>query len=211
MKLKFAGLTRLALPVSAFLAFLYWYQLAQVPLSSAEVDHYMEKIEGQVVNPGRHDLSALRHFLETDDGKGFYTVNLYKFNDEADYANKGDLSLSGQQAFQRFSKVMLGLLASHASHPIFASDWMDTNVGQWQRLVIVRYRSRRDIADIFASDEFATASIDKWAGLKENQRFLVQGLHLPPLLPPVLAMLVILTLVGWIVSSRKSFRRPLSP
>jgi hypothetical protein len=49
----------------------------------------------------------------------------------------------------------------------------------WEKLVIVRYKSRRDIAELFASDEFADISEHKWAALAGNERMLVQGLHIP--------------------------------
>ena len=42
-----------------------------------------------------------------------------------------------------------------------------------------RYRSRRDIADIFASGEFVEASVHKWAAIEDNDRLLVQGRHIP--------------------------------
>jgi hypothetical protein len=60
-------------------------------------------------------------------------------------------------------------------------------------VVLVRYRSRRDIADIFASAEVAQASVHKWAGLDKNQRFLMQGLHIPELTP---FFILILMLIG---------------
>ncbi|MFT5718753.1 MAG: hypothetical protein ACJAWS_002166 [Oleiphilaceae bacterium] len=110
--------------------------------------------------------------------------NLYKYHSKfqyeisSEYSNKY-LDDSGRDAYDRFSKVMITLLASHSSHPIFGSDWMGDNSSGWDRLVIVRYRSRRDIAKIFASDEFAGASEHKWAALVDNERLLVQGLHIP--------------------------------
>ena len=79
---------------------------------------------------------------------------------------------------------MLRLLARRASHPIFGSDWADTASSGWDRIVVVRYRSRRDIAEIFASSEFSEASAHKWAALKRNDRMLVQGLHIPELQVP---------------------------
>jgi hypothetical protein len=93
----------------------------------------------------------------------------------------------------------------HASHPIFGSDWADSHLNPWDRLVIVRYRSRRDIGDIFASDEFAQASVHKWAGLDKNQRLLMQGLHIPELTSFFIMLLIILLiLIGLSLGKRKS-------
>ncbi|MEH6448435.1 MAG: hypothetical protein V7765_07180 [Oleispira sp.] len=168
-------------------------------LSAAEVEHYLSIIEGQDQKPGgQHDLTALRDFLEKDDGQPFYTVNLYRFHAEARYlpgSEYFDRSVggSGKAAFERFSKTMIKLLASHSSHPIFASNWVHDESSNWEKLVIVRYKSRRDIAELFASNEFADASEHKWAALAGNERMLVQGLHIPSFY--IIALIVFL-LVG---------------
>ena len=176
-------------------------------LSGEEVEHYLSIIEGQDQQPGgRHDLTALRDFLANDDGQPFYTVNLYRFHTEAQYLPSseysngsvgGSVGGSGKEAFERFSKVMIKLLASHFSHPIFASDWVHDESSNWEKLVIVRYKSRRDIAELFASDEFADANEHKWAALAANERMLVQGLHIPSFYIIVL----IVFLFFWLVFS----------
>lgn len=172
--------------LAALLVALLWlYAWSQNPLSPEEVNRYIERIEAQTQNPGgRHDMPELRRFLDSDDGKPFYTVNLYEFHERAQYLDDQPNQASGREAFSRFSEVMLRLLARRASHPIFGSDWADVASSGWDRIVIVRYRSRRDIAEIFASSEFSEASTHKWAALKRNDRMLVQGLHIPELHVP---------------------------
>ncbi len=167
------------------LALVVWYHGGSEPLSVDEVEYYLSAIADQEQKPGgRHDFKELRGFLANDDGQPFYTVNLYNYHAKPQYKMGSEYSNkyageSGRHAFDRFSKVMIKLLAAHSSHPIFGSEWVDDNSSGWDRLVIVRYRSRRDIAKIFASDEFADASEHKWAAIAENERLLVQGLHIP--------------------------------
>lgn len=178
------------------LAVVIWYHSGSERLSGDDVEYYLSIIQGQDQTPGgRHDFKALRSFLEEDDGKPFYTVNLYKFHPKAQYKLGSDYSnkyvgSSGKDAFDRFSKVMIQLLASHSSHPIFGSNWVHDDSSNWDRLVIVRYRSRRDIAEIFASNDFADASEHKWAALADNERMLVQGLHIPSFY--IIALIMIL-------------------
>ncbi len=188
---KIAGLLAVGL---IMLTGLWIYVGTGQALTQQEVDDYIERIEAHVGNPGRHDITHLRDFLEQDDGQPFYTVNLYQYYENANYAHGQNQQLSGREAFNKFSMVMVGLLAQHASHPIFGSDWADSHLNPWHRLVIVRYRSRRDIAAIFASSEFAQASIHKWAGLKMNQRLLMQGLHIPEITPFLILFLALLGL-----------------
>ncbi len=172
----------IACTTAAMLTLLWWYRLSATPLSQDEVEHYLAEIEAQPKIPGGdHDLAALRAFLQSDDGKPFYTVNLYTYYDVASYPPGSPHAGSGRDAFDRFSDIMIPLLASHASHPIFGSDWIDPSETRWDRIVIVRYRSRRDLASIFASPRFAEGAVHKWAALQDNERMLVQGLHLPEL------------------------------
>ena len=166
-------------------ALVIWYQGGSDPLSVDEVESYLSRIQKQEQNPGgRHNFKQLRSFLESDDGKPFYTVNLYKYYPSPQYEHGSKYSNiyideTGRDAFDRFSRVMVKLLARNSSHPIFGNDWVDEHSNDWDKLVIVRYRSRRDIAEIFSSDEFAEASEHKWAALADNDRLLVQGLHIP--------------------------------
>ena len=194
---KIAGLL-LALIGVGLVIFLFWYSKGSPPLTEKEVSALISQIQSQSKTPGgRHDIPALKQFLLEDDGQPFYTVNLYQYYKEAQYQYGSDLTQglggTGREAFDRFSQIMVGLLVQHASHPIFGSDWMGKNVGEWDRLVIVRYRSRRDIAQIFASEAFAQANVHKWAGLEKNQRLLVQGLHIPELF--LFAMLILVSMV----------------
>jgi uncharacterized protein (DUF1330 family) len=206
------ALALLGLMLVLVLALVMGYHGGGERLSAAEVDHYLAIIKGQDQKPGgRHDLTALRDFLEKDDGQPFYTVNLYRFHAEAQYLKGSeyfdrDVGGSGQEAFARFSKVMIKLLVSHSSHPIFASNWVHGESSKWDKLVIVRYKSRRDIAELFASDEFADVSEHKWAALAGNERMLVQGLHIPSfyIIALIVFLLVGLVFAGlYFISKRK--------
>jgi len=45
---------------------------------------------------------------------------------------------------------------------------MPDNSNDWHTLVIVRYCSRLDIAEIFVGNAFADASRHKWAGIRKT-------------------------------------------
>lgn len=166
--------------VFTLLALMYWYQWSARTLTPSEVDSYMATIEAQTQNPGpQHNLPALRKFLEEDDGKPIYTANMYDFNDVADYPEDSGFSGSGEEAYDRFSSAMISLMTKRGSHPIYGSNWADEANSKWDRVVIVRYRSRRDLVDLFATDAYAEASLHKWASLRKHDRMLVQALHIP--------------------------------
>jgi len=168
------------IPIGIIIVFMRWYQWGAQTLSLSDVDAYMAVIEAQTQKPGaKHDLPALRKFLSEDDGKPVYTVNLYKFHNAAEYPEASGFSGTGEQAYARFSNVMISLMAKRGSHPVYGSNWVDQASSDWDRIVIVRYRSRRDLVDLFATDDFADASLHKWASLREHERMLVQALHIP--------------------------------
>lgn len=170
----FAGVT-----AGVFLCLMYWYQWSARPLTQSQVESYMSQIDAQSHNPGgKHDMRALRGFLESDDGKPIYTVNLYKFHAVADYPHNSGFSGSGEEAYERFSKVMVSLMTKRGSHPIYGSNWADAS-SDWDRVVVVRYRSRADLVDLFATDAFAEASLHKWASIREHNRMIVQATHIP--------------------------------
>ena len=150
------------------------------PLTQDEVKQTMAEVEKQNQYT-RHDLSELRAFLEQDDGQAFYTVNLYQFHDEANYVDSTEFSGSGTDAYGRFSSVMIKLMLGNFSFPIFGSEWLGLSDNEWDRMVIVRYRSRRDILNVFIDDRFVDANQHKWAAIKKHERFVVQAKHLPEL------------------------------
>ncbi|MFT5676931.1 MAG: hypothetical protein ACI808_002882 [Paraglaciecola sp.] len=168
------------IPMGVIVIFMYWYQWGTQILSPEEVHSYMNVIEAQTQNSSaRHELPALRKFLNEDDGKPIYTVNLYNFHKIANYPKNGEYSGTGEQAYDRFSETMISLMLKRGSHPIYGSYWSDSSSGNWDRIVIIRYRSRRDLVDLFATNGFAEASLHKWASLKEHERMLVQAIHIP--------------------------------
>lgn len=169
-----------SIPLLVASALMYWYQWSSSALLPSDVDRYMTLIEAQTQNPGgRHDLSTLREFLSEDDGDPVYTVNLYDFHDIADYPEGSRFDGTGAEAYNRFSDAMIPLMTKRGSHPVYGSNWSDQANSNWDRIVIVRYRSRRDLVDLFATKQFADASLHKWASLRDHERMLVHAIHIP--------------------------------
>lgn len=208
MKSKKLLASSMAMALLCFLSFMYWYEWSASALSPSEIEDYLAKIEAQFHEPGgRHDLSALRTFLEADDGEPIYTVNMYSFQTVADYPEGSGFGGSGPDAYERFSSVMIPLMIRRGSHPIYGSNWVDRANSKWDRIVIVRYRSRRDLVDIFATDAFADASLHKWASLRGHDRMLVQALHIPDGRYAILFLALIAGFVTYGVGTRAKRRQ----
>lgn len=184
------------------------YSLSKAsPMTVAEVDDYLEKIDSLPHLPGgRHNMTDLKEFFSADDGEPFYTVNLYKFHHKAQYLAGGPLDISGTEAYDRFSSVMIKLLLKNYSYPIFGSTWLDLSNKDWDRIVIVRYGSRRDMAEVFADPKFSLASADKWASIAKHDRFVVKALHLPENYMLIILLFALLIISALIIRMVKTAR-----
>jgi len=176
------------------------------PMTNVEVDEYINKITQLSHAPGgQHDIEELRRFFTEDDGEAFYTVNLYKYHQQAQYLSSDSSSITGVEAYDKFSRVMVGLLFQNYSYPVFGSNWLSLTDKGWDRIVIVRYRSRRDMAEIFADPKFSIASADKWASIEKHDRFVVKALHLPEAY--MLLILFISIVISFIFAKRRKTAR----
>lgn len=165
-----------------FILLLVKYAFSSSPMTKNEALDYVAQIKSHKHTPGgQHNLDAVTEFFLSDDGKPFYTVNLYKYQDTANYQQPINEHITGQQAYEQFSEVMIKLLFSNYAYPIFASNWLAYSDKSWDRIVIVRYPNRRAMAKIFADERFSAASEHKWASIAEHDRFIVQAIHIPEL------------------------------
>ena len=197
--------------ILAILGVLMWFNSPYQPMSEKEARVWLDLVKEQEGNPGKHDFHELEAFLLADDGKPFYTVNLYHFNQQANYKD-GSRSLSGLQAFEEFQREMLKQLAKVGAQPVFGSI-EHLSPSPWQKLVIVRYESRRDIMKLFTSEGFVNANEHKWASLASHERLLVQGLHLPSLnwiLCILLLGLLAIALLSLRSASNEQFKKPVT-
>ncbi|KTF16036.1 hypothetical protein [Pseudoalteromonas sp. H105] len=185
--------------VAALLILFLLSLTASSAMTKEEANLYVDKIKAHNHSPGgKHNMAELSDFLLSDDGKPFYTVNLYQYHEIAQYNDKGGYKegqepLSGEQAYKLFSDVMIKLLLNNNSYPIFASNWLNYSSKQWDRIVIVRYPNRKAVANIFANEAYSAASEHKWASIKQHDRFIVQAIHLPEI-TILLFLLLILTI-----------------
>lgn len=113
-----------------YAVFWVWYGGAGKPLSAAEVDRYMARLDA--LAGGTQGALGLRAPLEAwaraDDGREFFMVNLV--DDPADMA-----------AAEAYNRVILPALFARAGHPVFLSR------------PIARYRSMRDMLDMITGPD----------------------------------------------------------
>jgi len=151
-----------------YAVFWLWYSGTKGKLSQTEVESYMQQFKSRGVNTD--NLANLRHFLEKDDGREWFMINLLELKSPKRESSK---------LLQRYTKTFMAGMLRRAGHPFFVAIAAAKNIenlncddaDNWSSTGIVRYRSRRDCAetllDTFGSDHHA----DKLASLTKTLAF----------------------------------------
>lgn len=151
-----------------YVLFWAWYVGLRGKLSQAEIEHY-----GQRFTEAGLPVAAqenLRRFLEKDDGREWFMVNVLEL--KSPKYDSAKLLLS-------YSKTFMAGMFKRAGHPYFIAVAAAKNVenlncdhaDNWTSTGIVRYRSRRDFAETLL-DTFGSAHhADKLAALEKTFAF----------------------------------------
>jgi hypothetical protein len=191
-----------------YAAFLAWHQPILGPLTEREVRAAFGDRFAQMRAAGDHRAARLIDFFLTDDGQPFYMANLNALAED---------TAQRSEAARTYASYMGPRLLLRASYPVLSTDLITTlnnsleaDLDAIERLVVVRYRSRRDFLEIITAPEFRQAveykiaSLDGWYSAPSSLQFVI--------LPPQL-VLIALTAIGLIGSwlNRPKRRRGARP
>jgi hypothetical protein len=162
--------------------FLAWYGGSSTPLTPEETERYLATVkakagggEGQVHGIERM-LEELRRLCANDDGREFLMLNLIDFRDQALYPAGSPFTGSALDADARYNRAIVPVLLKHGGHPVLLatpSGPFIEEVGDhhWDRVAVVRYRSRRDLLEIVVELAGAGVAAHKWAAIERTQVF----------------------------------------
>lgn len=175
-----------------YAALITWHQPLRGPLTESDV---RAAFGGQYEQVHRSEDTQARAFLDfflTDDGRPFFMVNLNALPDQ---------TAESDQAAKAYGIFMAPRLLARASYPVLTTDvivgltnTLGPGVENADRLVVVRYRSRRDFLNIISTPEFHTAvenksiSLDGWYSAPASIG--------PTVSVPLLALIVLMTVGG---------------
>lgn len=160
----------------ALFAFYAWHTPLQGPLTDAEVDAFMAT-PAATGGTTWSDEAAFEEFLRNDDGRPFIMINLMEYRQTAEYpeGKAPAADMTGAQADARYGRAVLPQLLLRGSYPVARATRYNTiinsvgeTVGEFESFAMVRYRSRRDLIDMLASDAFSQANFHKWASLENT-------------------------------------------
>ena len=168
------------LPALFFALFLFWYTPTGGPLSDAEVDNFIAKMEQNGSPP--EAMSLIRQFGEEDTGKHFIMINNIDYNETPGNVAGAAPGEDAEQLLGRYMEHMIPAMLSRGSHPVMmgpaAYRSMDVigveGVDVWDMGGLVRYRSRRDFLEIVTDPAFSGKHHFKAAALEKTIAFPVE-------------------------------------
>ena len=158
--------------------FSLWYNNWRGPLKQDEVETYMARLaRNPQVTQERAD--AVRRFLESDDGREFYMVNVIAtYREPVTMPGTGEKK-SAREVLEKYTSYFMVELFQRAGHPAFAGpaaggvveEWGIESNPDWTFSGIIRYRSRRDMAELATDPRFEPAHAYKIAAMAHTFAF----------------------------------------
>ena len=145
--------------------FLSWYDGWGIDsYTPNEINNLTKKIEKE---GSKEQLKNLMLLLENDDGNEFFMLNLNRY----EYA-ENEIEKGTPKSYQEYGMPVLRMMLSRASHPIFSAEIPnylidgDAANSDWDEVIIVRYRSRKDFFSMVTSDEYLEVFNNRAGGME---------------------------------------------
>lgn len=119
-------------------------------------------------------IQEFRELCKSDDGKEFYMVNLIRYKKEI----INDIDPMAEN--DKYMKAIIPLLFKYGGHPMFMSTYMGRFIhpegnDDWDEIVIIRYRSRKDMLKMAADAAKLNLGDSKYSAIDNTQVFPVKG------------------------------------
>ena len=166
-KQKKLTLLNWSITIVLMLLFLIWHGAFEGPVTSAEIEYFVERYQAQ--HP-EADTTQLRQFLEEDDGKPIVMVNVIKLYGTPIEVNGQSFGVTSEETLSEYTSFVLPYLINRGSYPIYSGNavlntmevWGIENAEEWSSGALMRYRSRRVMMQMVTDplfDQFHDAKI----------------------------------------------------
>jgi hypothetical protein len=160
--------------VLLFGAFCFWYTDLGGPLSQSEIDDFVAELTANGADTANIEL--IKEFARGDTGRQILMVNNLDMNENPPSVEGAAAGETADQLIGRYMEHMYPALLKRASHPILvgtviapAMDIIGVEGGeQWDRAVLMRYKSRRTLLEIVTNPKFAGKHDFKTAALTKT-------------------------------------------
>ena len=161
--------------IATYGAFLTWHISFKPPLTEDEISAYFDDA-GAVGVPNFVSTDAFMSFMAEDSRRPFFMLNLIELKSAASYPEGYPSSIeSAEDADAAYGNKVIRLLLARGSYPLLQMtpyevliDSVGGQAARFDKAVVVRYRSRRDLFEMITSPEFQEAEIHKWASIERT-------------------------------------------
>ena len=112
----------------------------------------------------------MEEFLDPGFLGPIHMINLLKFRRRALYEDGRDSDLTGEEAFNIYSRKVNELVRASGGDVTFISKIVRLEIGEaeqlWDRVILASYPSRKVMLDIMSSERMREISIHRTAGLE---------------------------------------------
>jgi len=160
-------------------AFLFWYDNWSGPLTPTEVEEYMGRLEASAESVDADRLATMRAFLESDDGREFFMLNLIRLHPDKVVEPGSKERKSPRAVLEGYTRHFMPALFRRAGHPAFVAPavggyvehWGVAPDPGWSFTGVIRYRSRRDVIELATDPAFGDAHAYKIAAMSNTLAF----------------------------------------
>ena len=196
-------------PAVIYGVFFVWYTDLGGPLSDAEVDQIVSRMEANGRPP--ETIAFIEAFARQDSGRQFLMVNNIDMNEDPPDVEGAEPGESASDLMGRYMVHMIPALLARASHPVMigsvvypAMDLVGIEGAEdWDQAALFRYKSRRALLEIVTDPVFDGKHYFKTAALQKTIAYPIEtSLYLSD--PRLLLGLILLVLTALIDNVRMS-------
>jgi hypothetical protein len=168
-----------AAAILLYAAFSVWYVGVRGPLSKQEVESHLARLAGTGLAVDAERLARLRAFLDADDGREFFMLNLIRLRPGPVLAPGASQPAPAREVLEGYTGPFMRALFRRAGHPAFfgraaggyLEEWNVAPDPGWTVGAAIRYRSRRDMIELVNDPRFAGDHAFKEAALESTFAF----------------------------------------
>lgn len=186
----------------------------RAPPGPAEIERYLEAAARLPMadDEKREMLARLRTWLETDDGEPVYMLNVMRYFAELRRVpGAPEFAGTPEEANAHYEAQALPMVQDIGGQPVYGGTagrnlmTYDPALDDWNRVLLVRYPSRRAFLDLVTRPDYAQIAPYKLMALRVVLTPTRAELRLPeyPWIAAVLALFVFLA-TGWLRAERRA-------
>ena len=124
----------------------------------------------EVKNAVMPNETQLKEFNDQAEDQPIFMVNLLKFKQKAEYPDKRETNLTGEEAYAIYGQEIMEHLAKVGGKPIFGGNVDRLMLGEvedlWDKVAIAMYPSRKAMLEMIMDPDYIKSAQHRVAGLE---------------------------------------------